>query len=48
MQGPHWLTDKSKWPQRKQTEVLRLQTETTTDTDEAISTERTPQVVSTE
>ena len=48
MQGPHWLTDKSKWPQWKQTKVSHLQTETTTDTDEAISAERTPQVVSTE
>ena len=48
MQGPHWLTDKFKWPQYKQTEVLHLQSVTTTDTDEAISAERTPQVVSTE
>ena len=48
MQSPHLLTDKSKWPQWKQTEVLHLQTETTTDTNEAISAERTPQVMSTE
>ena len=48
MQGPHWLTDKSKWPQWKQTEVLHLQTETTTNTDEPMSAEGAPQTVSTE
>ena len=46
MQGLHWLTDKSKWPQWKQCEVLHLQTEI--NTDEAMSTEKTPQIVSTE
>ena len=44
-QGPHWLTDKFKWPQWKQTEVLHLQTETITDTDEPISAEIVPQTV---
>ena len=48
MQGPNWLTDKSKWPQWKRTEVLHLQTEleTTNDTDESMSAERTSQTVS--
>ena len=48
MQGPHWLTDKSKCPQWKQTEILHSQTETTTDTDKILTVERTPQIVSTE
>ena len=49
MQGPHWLTDKSKWPQWKQTdEVLHLQTEITTNTNELMSAEGALQTVSTE
>ena len=47
-QGPHWLTDKFKWPQWKQTEALHLQTETTADTDELMSAECVPQTVLTE
>ena len=47
MQGPHWLTDKSKWLQWKQTKVLHLQTETTADTDESMSAEGAPQTSST-
>ena len=46
--GPHWLTDKFKWPQWKQIEVLHLQTETIADTDEPMSAESVPQTVLTE
>ena len=45
MQGLHWLTDKSKWPQWKQTLVLHLQTEATADTDESMSAEGALQTV---
>ena len=43
IQGPSWITEKSKWPQWKQTEILHLQTELTNDADEPMSIEQAPQ-----
>ena len=42
MKGPSWITEKSKWPQWKQTEVLHLQTEFTDVREVTMSTEETP------